>query len=78
MGLTTEEIIHIKSSGTSLIIGRIQHLFIADGLVDPEGYINLEQAQSAGISGLNSYYNNRFLTSFPYAREHEMPTFEKK
>lgn len=77
MGLKLVEEIDIPSSNTTLIVGEIQHLTLPDNAISENGYINLEQAKSAGISGLNSYYKLQFLDAFPYARVEEVPDFKK-
>ncbi|MCX7552828.1 flavin reductase [Marinicella sp. S1101] len=68
IGMQLAEIIPIERNGTQLVIGEIKLMSLADELVSDEGYINLEQAQTAGLSGLNSYYKLSHLDSFPYAR----------
>ncbi len=68
IGLKLTEILPIKINQTQMVIGQIQILQIDDQSVSEEGYINLEQAGTAGISGLNSYYKLQYLESFPYAR----------
>jgi len=79
IGLSLCECIPIKSSGTVLLVGSIEHLFITDEDVwDTEGYLNLEKTQTAGIAGLNSYYKLAYLDSFPYARLHQIPEFNEK
>ena len=58
-----------------MIIGEIQQLVLPDNAMNETGYINLEQADTAGIAGLNSYYKLQFLDSFPYARVEDVPRF---
>lgn len=36
-----------------------------------------EQAGSAGISGLNSYYALEKIADYPYARRTELPSFTR-
>ena len=75
MGLSFIEEIPIKSNGTRLIVGSVEHLYIADGLINNEGYVNLDQANIVGIGGLNSYYELSHKEDHPYARVVEVPTF---
>jgi flavin reductase (DIM6/NTAB) family NADH-FMN oxidoreductase RutF len=75
MGLKLVEEIEIKSSNTKMLVGEIQHVIIPDNAINETGYINLEKAASAGISGLNSYYKLEFLDSYPYARVEDVPEF---
>ena len=75
IGMKFEEEIPIKLNGTIMIIGSIELLQIDDEAVNEQGYINLEALDTAGISGLNSYYKLEYLESFPYVRENEIPDF---
>ena len=75
IGMHFEEEVSIKRNGTILIIGSIESLQVPDDAVNEQGYINLELLQTAGISGLNSYYEMRFVESFPYVRANEIPDF---
>jgi flavin reductase (DIM6/NTAB) family NADH-FMN oxidoreductase RutF len=77
LGLSFVEAIPIPSSNTTMIVGQIEHLILPDEAMEENGYINLEKAQTAGISGLNSYYELKYKASYPYARVSEVPDFEK-
>ena len=55
-----------------MLIGEIQRLYIADELIFEEGYIDLDRADIAGISGLNTYYNLSFKASYPYALKEDL------
>ena len=68
IGLKLAEILPIEINKTQMVIGEIQLLNLADELISTEGYIDLEQAETAGISGLNNYYGLKFIQSYPYAR----------
>lgn len=76
IGLAFREIIPIKANNTEMLIGEVQHIYIDDRAMSEEGYINLEKLNTAGISGLNSYYSLTQLKSLPYARVSEIPKFE--
>ena len=75
IGMKFEHEIPIPLNGTILVIGTIELLQIDDEAVNEKGYINLEKLNTAGISGLNSYYSLNFLESFPYVRENGLPDF---
>ena len=74
IGLSYCEHISIKSSNTTMIVGEVEQLVVPDDIIKPNGYIDLSAADSVGISGLNSYYDLKFLNSFPYARVQNVPT----
>lgn len=74
MGMRFNEALDIKQNGTVLIIGEIEHLILPDtSVVDDD--IDLEAANSVGISGLNSYYSLSKIEKYPYVRVNEVPEF---
>ena len=76
MGLKHVESIPIKYNDTVMVVGKILQVYVAENTLNEEGYINLEEAKSVGISGLNTYYNLKKIDSYPYARPHETPDFK--
>ncbi|MTI41165.1 flavin reductase family protein [Fulvivirga lutimaris] len=76
IGMKFEEQIPMKINGTIMIIGSIEHLIIDDHLISEQGYINLAEANIAGIGGLNNYYSLAHVGTYPYARVNETPNFE--
>lgn len=77
IGMKFQEEIDIKSNGTKLIIGEIIHLNIPEKALSSEGYLNLEQLDTIGIGGLNSYYQLTLKEQYPYARIDEIPNFDE-
>ena len=75
IGLSLKEELPIKINGTIMIIGQIEELIIPDEAVDDKGYIDLSLYNTAGISGLNTYYSLHPVASFPYARPNKIPDF---
>jgi len=73
IGMKYCESIPIERNGTILVIGEVEHIILPDEAVNEKGYIDLEQAETAGISGLNSYYSVEKIASFPYVRVEEVP-----
>ena len=76
IGMKYCESIPIKRNGTILVIGEVEHLILPEETLNEKGYIDLESAQVAGISGLNSYYSLEKIMSFPYVRLDEIPDFK--
>lgn len=68
IGLRLVQQIPIELNQTQLIIGSVQLIELNDQWLSPEGYIDLQAAQTAGISGLNSYYQLVKQNAYPYAR----------
>jgi len=75
IGLEFKEQIPIPLNGTSLIIGEIVQLIVKENILGENGYLNLETAEVAGISGLNTYYDLKVKDKFPYVRVSETPEF---
>ncbi|WP_339815878.1 flavin reductase [uncultured Imperialibacter sp.] len=77
IGLRHVEDVVIQSTGTTMIVGQIEHLVVPDEAINKQGYIDLGVADGVGISGLNSYYKLEKVADFPYARVSEVPDFSK-
>ena len=74
MGMRFKEALDIKLNGTILVIGEIEYLMMNEtAFVDDD--IDLEQTNSVGISGLNSYYELKKIARYPYVRVPEVPKF---
>lgn len=78
IGMKYCESIPIERNGTILVIGEVVHVILPEKIVNEKGYIDLGQAEVAGISGLNSYYSLEKIASFPYVRLNEVPEFESQ
>lgn len=76
LGMVLREEKTIELNGTIMIIGEVAHLMVDDSSWKGDGHLDLEMAQSAGISGLNSYYGLKKISQFPYARPSNLPDFE--
>ena len=74
MGLRFKDLIPIPLNGSALIIGEIEYLVLPDTAMS-DGDVDLEQSNSVGISGLNSYYELRKIATYPYVRVNEVPEF---
>lgn len=71
IGLKFVEEYKIKANGTLLIIGEITDVFLKDGLMDLDGFINLPKAEVAAISGLDAYSLPSGTARFGYQRPYE-------
>lgn len=76
IGMKYLESVSIELNKTILIIGEIAHLMIPDHCMDEAGHLDLEMLGTAGISGLNTYYELARIGQFPYARPEELPDFD--
>ena len=73
MGLKLRSVIDIPMNGTQLIVGEVVYLEIPDEVINDQGDIDLSVAKTAGISGLNRYYDLNTIGDFPYARVVDTP-----
>lgn len=76
IGMQFKEAIPIPLNGTTLVIGEIVHLSLPDTILE-SGDVDLEQINSVGISGLNSYYTLKKVAHYPYVRVNEVPEFDR-
>lgn len=74
IGMKYQEQIPLPN-GCSFIIGTVDLLIVPDEHVNDLGRLDLEACSTAGISGLNTYYNLKKLESFPYVRIDAIPEF---
>ena len=75
MGLKYVESVFL-TNGCIFVIGTVELLVVPDEAVNELGQIDLEISESAGVSGLNTYYKLVKKDSFPYVRSNEIPNFE--
>lgn len=68
IGLRFEEEQYIKCNDTRLIIGKVGHLLLPDGLIEDDGNIAMEKLDSVAIGGLDSYYSIEKLGRYGYAK----------
>ncbi len=66
--LKLEEVIPIKLNGTFLVVGSLQQAFIPEEIMDEEGYLSIEKANSLCSLGINGYYETKLLEKLPYAK----------
>ena len=53
---------------TEMVIGEIQELHLPQGTIAEDGYVDIEGAGSACISGLDSYHSTSRLAQYAYAK----------
>ena len=66
--LTLKEIIPIQLNDTFLVIGEIQHVTLEDDIVQPDGFLSLDQVASLCSNGIDGYYSTSLMDRFHYAR----------
>ncbi|MBV6646700.1 MAG: flavin reductase [Cyclobacteriaceae bacterium] len=71
IGLKLEEEYHIKANDTILVIGSVIELIIPDGCLEEDGYLDLANAESVTINGLDGYLAPQKIDRYTYARPHQ-------
>jgi flavin reductase (DIM6/NTAB) family NADH-FMN oxidoreductase RutF len=68
MYLKLREHHHLNINKTEMIIGEITHVFAPDDAVLSDGSLNLEQAGTICVSGLDRYHKTQQITRLSYAK----------
>ena len=64
---------HHISNGTVLLVGAVEHVYLRDDLLRPDGTPDLAAAGTAAISGLDGYHAVLPPVRFGYARVGQVP-----
>jgi hypothetical protein len=62
------EIVPITHNNTFLVIGSITNVLLKDGLVQQDGFIDANKAQTLTSLGLDGYYSTEPIARFEYAK----------
>ena len=62
------EIVPIKHNNTFLIIGALKEAWIDDSVLDDDGFLSLERANSITSLGVDGYYETKRVARFAYAK----------
>ena len=68
MGVEFKQKIDIELNGTVLIIGEIVEIMIEEKFILQDGKIDLEQAKTVAVSGLDEYHSTHSLDRLDYAK----------
>ena len=68
MGLVLREEQLMKINGTHLLIGEIQMVNVPDKLISDDGFINVAEANTVAVSGLDGYCSGALIERLPYAK----------
>ena len=75
IGLRLLEEHHI-SNGTVLLVGTVEHVYLRDEALRPDGTLDLVALGTATISGLDGYHAVQPAVRFGYARVGQLPVAE--
>lgn len=76
IGLRLVQEIPIALNNTILMIGQIEHLFVAEHALLPDGRIALDRVEDVCISGLEAYHDVVPFAVLPYAKTGQVPDFK--
>ncbi len=68
IGLNYIEEYEIKYNGTIFIIGEIAEIILPEDIIGKDGFINIENAGTIAISGLDSYHETKRMSRLSYAK----------
>jgi flavin reductase (DIM6/NTAB) family NADH-FMN oxidoreductase RutF len=66
--LSLLEIIPIKHNNTFLVLGTLTNAFVPQHLIEPDGFISLEKANTITTLGIDGYYTTTKNTRYQYAK----------
>lgn len=78
MGLKVIDDIEIKESQCRMIVGEVQLIETDQAYVEEDGQLDLEKANDVCVTGLNQYSSVKKMANIPYAREEDLPNFNRK
>ncbi|WP_025742700.1 flavin reductase family protein [Aquimarina pacifica] len=58
----------IKENNTILVIGAVEHLYLSNELIHPDGWVQLDKAETVSSIGLDGYALPEVLNRFAYAK----------
>ncbi len=67
LGLKLQEILPIPLNGTSLVIGNVIEVILEQTIIEEDGFVNIDRANSITCAGLDAYYKVEKLARLPYA-----------
>jgi flavin reductase (DIM6/NTAB) family NADH-FMN oxidoreductase RutF len=74
IGLEFAERHELAINGTILVIGKIIYVSLPENCLQEDGTVQIEQAGSVTISGLDTYHTTQKLARLSYAKTDKLPT----
>ena len=68
IGLKYVEENEIKFNGTIFIVGEIVELILPEEIISKDGYVDIENAGTIAISGLDNYHETKLIARLAYAK----------
>jgi flavin reductase (DIM6/NTAB) family NADH-FMN oxidoreductase RutF len=73
IGLKMVEEHVIQFNQTVFIVGEVLEVLLDDSLIQKDGYIDIEKANTVAITGLDSYHTTQRITRLSYAKPFTQP-----
>jgi flavin reductase (DIM6/NTAB) family NADH-FMN oxidoreductase RutF len=71
-GLELQDIIPIKLNNTFLVIGKIISAYLNENILQADGFLQLEKANSMASNGIDAYYETNLHSRYEYAKPEKM------
>ncbi len=68
IGLAFREQLNIEANNTILMVGEVVEIFCPEECLQEDGYLDIEQAGTVTVSGLDSYHQTQRLARLSYAK----------
>ena len=68
IGAAFRQRIDISENGTVMIVAKIKHVVIPEGILQKDGYLDLHKAGTITCSGLDSYHRTEPIARLAYAK----------
>jgi len=68
IGLKLVEEHKITANDTIIVIGKVLELFLSKDIMEEDGFLDLEKAETICISGLDVYHKTPKINRLPYAK----------
>jgi len=77
IGMRLQDELEIKQNGTVLLIGSVEHIYLPDEALHPDGSLQLAAVDDVCISGLDGYHRVSPLAAYAYARAGKGPQLKE-
>ncbi len=68
LAMKFEQAIPVELNATILVLGSVEAVYLPEILIEEDGFLDLNAAQTVAIGGLDSYHLPNQLQRLPYAR----------
>lgn len=72
-GLKLTEFHRVEANGTIVVIGEIQHLWVAEGALQEDGFVDIGLLGAAASAGLDAYFGLEKIGRLSYAKKDKEP-----